>query len=278
MGNTHSKALLIARLALVVGVLGLAGCPRPEARNANAPSQPAAPDAAPDERGDQAAVDERDAPGYEFKQPSRDGTGKFYLGREIAHVMGHQAIDWLERRSREREERTDLVVDAMGLRETDVVADIGAGSGYFTFRIAPRVPKGRVIAVDIQQEMLDFIEEKNRQEHAGNIQPLLGAIDDTRLPAASVDVVLMVDAYHEFSHPWEMMRSIVRGLKPGGRVILLEYRGEDDAEPIKPLHKMTVEQVRREMEAVGLEWVETKDFLPWQHFLVFRKPSELGAQ
>lgn len=256
----------------------LGGCPRPEARKANAPTQPAAAEAPPAQRGDQATIKERDAPGYEFITPTRDGTGKVYLGREIAHVMGHQAIDWLERRGREREERTDLVVHAMDLRETDVVADIGAGSGYFTFRLAPRVPRGRVIAVDIQQEMLDFIVEKNQQEHAGNIQTLLGTIEDTRLAAGSVDVVLMVDAYHEFSHPWEMMRSIVRGLKPGGRVILLEYRGEDDTVPIKPLHKMTVAQVRKEMEAAGLEWVETKDFLPWQHFLVFRKPSELGAR
>lgn len=277
MGITRWKASVIAGLAVMGGVLTLGGCPRPEAREANAPTQPAAVDAPPSGRGDQSAVEERDAPGYEFITPTRDGTGKVYLGREIAHVMGHQAIDWLERRNREQEERTDLVVDAMDLRETDVVADIGAGSGYFTFRLAPRVPRGRVIAVDIQQEMLDFIVEKNKEEHAGNIQPLLGTIEDTRLVGGSVDVVLMVDAYHEFSHPWEMMRSIVRGLKPGGRVILLEYRGEDDAVPIKPLHKMTVQQVRKEMEAAGLVWVETKDFLPWQHFLVFRKPAEQEA-
>lgn len=276
MGSMRWISSGLAGLAVAGGVLALGGCPQAGTRETSPPASTS--DSPPQADGGAESAGAAVGPGYEFRPPSRDGIGKFYLGREIAHVMGHQAIDWLERRSREREERTDLVVDAMDLRETDVVADIGAGSGYFTFRIAPRVPRGRVIAVDIQQEMLDFISARNEREKAGNIQPLLGSIEDTRLPEASVDVVLMVDAYHEFSHPWEMMRSIVRGLKPGGRVILIEYRGEDDAVPIKPLHKMTVEQVRREMEAAGLQWVETKDFLPWQHFLVFRKPAELGAR
>ena len=210
---------------------------------------------------------------YTTKEPSRDGTGKVYMGRETAQVVGHGAARWLERPDREREELPAEVIKNMELKPTDVVADIGAGSGYFTFRIAPAVPEGKVLAVDIQQEMLDFIEGRKKETGQTNVQPLLGQIDDTRLPAGQVDAVLMVDAYHEFSHPWEMMTSIVRGLKPGGRVILLEYRGEDPTVAIKPLHKMTQRQAIREMAAVGLEHVETRDFLPSQHFMIFRKPA-----
>lgn len=210
---------------------------------------------------------------YTQKTPSRDGTGKVYMGRETSLVVGHGAVRWLERPEREREELPSRVIENMELAEDAVVADIGAGSGYFTFRMAPEVPKGKVLAVDIQQEMLDFIEGRKKQTGDSNVETLLGAVDDTRLPESSVDAVLMVDAYHEFSHPWEMMVSIVKGLKPGGRVILIEYRGEDPTVPIKPLHKMTQRQAVREMEAVGLEHVETRDFLPRQHFMIFRKPA-----
>ncbi len=210
---------------------------------------------------------------YTAKTPSRDGIGKVYLGREISQVVGVHAIRWLERPDREEEERPRAVMNELELRGDEVVADIGAGSGFFTFLLAPRLPQGRVIAVDIQQEMLDFIMGKRKLRRAANVETLLGTIRDTRLPAANVDLVLMVDSYHEFSHPREMMNSIVKGLRPGGRVVLLEYRGEDPAVPIKPLHKMTVQQVKREMTAVGLEFVEVKDFLPTQHFLVFRKPA-----
>ena len=211
---------------------------------------------------------------YTQKVPSRDGIGKVYLGREISQVVGHGAVRWLERPEREREELPAQVIENMELKPTDVVADIGAGSGYFTFRMAPEVPKGKVLAVDIQQEMLDFIEARKKETGHDHVETLLGAVEDTRLPEGQVDAVLMVDAYHEFSHPWEMMVSIVKGLKPGGRVIQLEYRGEDPTVPIKPLHKMTQRQVIREMEAVGLEHVETRDFLPRQHFMIFRKPAE----
>lgn len=210
---------------------------------------------------------------YTTKEPSRDGTGKVYMGRETAQVVGHGAVRWLERPEREREELPVEVIKNMELKPTDVVADIGAGSGYFTFRIAPAVPQGRAIAVDIQQEMLDFIEERKKETGLTNVETLLGQIDDTKLPEGQVDAVLMVDAYHEFSHPWEMMTSIVKGLKPGGRVIQLEYRGEDPTVAIKPLHKMTQRQTIAEMRAVGLEFVETRDFLPSQHFMIFRKPA-----
>ncbi len=210
---------------------------------------------------------------YVAGEASQDGTGKFYMGREIARVMGHRGADWLERPDREREEATSLVVREMELLPTDEVADIGAGTGYFTFRLSPAVPEGAVYAVDIQQEMLDIIEARAARDSVRNVVPVLGEIDDPRLPANGIDVVLMVDAYHEFSHPREMMRGVVRALRPGGRVILIEYRLEDPDVPIKRLHKMSQEQVRREMESVRLEWVETRDMLPRQHFMVFRKPA-----
>ncbi|MEM6279136.1 MAG: class I SAM-dependent methyltransferase [Verrucomicrobiota bacterium] len=210
---------------------------------------------------------------YSSKAPSRDGIGKVYMGREISQVVSQHAIGWLERRDREGEERPSLVMDQLGLEQDDVVADIGAGSGYFSFLIAPLVPEGKVVAVDIQEEMLEFIEAKKKLKKVRNIETHLGTIEDTRLPEKSVDVAIMVDAYHEFSHPREMAQSIVEGLKPGGRIVFLEYRGEDPTVPIKPLHKMTVKQVTREMEAVGMEFVEVRDFLPIQHFLVYRKPE-----
>lgn len=203
-----------------------------------------------------------------------NGIGKFYMGREIAHVMGHQGADWLERSDREQTELPSEVVKQMNLKPTDVVADIGAGTGYFTFRIAPLVKQGKVLAVDIQPEMLSMIEERKKRFKADNVTGILSTETDTKLPAASVDVVLFVDAYHEFSYPREMMESIVKGLKPGGRLIQIEYRGEDPDVPIKRVHKMTVAQAKKEMAAVGLVWKETKDFLPQQHFLVFEKPKQ----
>lgn len=209
-------------------------------------------------------------PPYETRAPHRDGIGKVYLGREIAKVMGHEAIGWLERPEREREEAPARVIEALDLRPGDVVADIGAGSGYFAFRIAPRVaPRGRVLAVDIQPEMLEHLRAKAERLGVPNVAPVRGSETDPNLPAGGVDLVLMVDVYHEFSYPWEMMAAIRRSLKPGGRVALVEYRGEDPAVPIKPLHKMTEAQVRREMEAAGLRWARTVGTLPRQHILVF---------
>ncbi|NNE93062.1 MAG: class I SAM-dependent methyltransferase [Verrucomicrobiales bacterium] len=210
---------------------------------------------------------------YTTKTPSRDGIGKVYMGREISHVVSVHAIRWLERKSREDEEKPSLVMKNLELKETDVIADIGAGSGYFTFMMSPLVPKGKVLAVDIEQGMLDFIQGKAKRDGVKNVESVLGTIEDTKLPEGKVDAVLMVDAYHEFSHPREMMESIVKGLRPGGRVILLEYRGEDPSVPIKPLHKMTQKQAIAEMEAVGLKHKETRDFLPRQHFMVFEKPK-----
>lgn len=202
---------------------------------------------------------------------STGGTGRFYMGRETSGVMGHQAADWLERPQRTHEEMPDEVVANMNLRPTDVVADIGAGSGYFTFRMAAQVPEGKVLAVDIQPEMLAMIEERKSAEDVVNVEGILGEIDNTNLPPNSVDVALLVDAYHEFSHPREMLESIFNALKPGGRLILVEYRAEDDSVPIRPLHKMTQDQVKLEMSVFDLQFEETLDFLPWQHMMIFSK-------
>ena len=211
-------------------------------------------------------------PGYIEDQSRRTtGIGKFYMGREISFVMGHQAAGWLNRPGRIQEEMPDEVVANMKLEPTDVVADIGAGSGYFSFRIAKLVPEGKVLAVDIQQEMLDIVEATKAKEGVTNIQGVKGEIDDPNLPMNSIDAAIMVDAYHEFSHPFEMINGIYNALRPGGRIFLLEYRGEDASVPIRPLHKMTQEQVIKEMSVFGLEWTETLDFLPWQHMMVFTK-------
>ncbi len=211
-------------------------------------------------------------PGY-IEDPARrtTGIGKFYMGREISFVMGHQAAQWLNRPGRVQEEMPDAVVENMNLAEDHVVADIGAGSGYFSFRIAKKVPNGKVLAVDIQPEMLALIEEAKQRDGVDNIEGVLGQIDDPNLPANSIDAAIMVDAYHEFSHPFEMINGIYSALRPGGRIFLLEYRGEDASVPIRPLHKMTEEQVVKEMGVFGLEWTDTLDFLPWQHMMIFTK-------
>lgn len=201
-----------------------------------------------------------------------DGIGKFFHGREIAKVMGHPAIGWLERDEREKEEAPSRAIAAIDLKPTDVIADIGAGSGYYSFRISPKVPEGKVVAVDIQPEMLDFLRKKSAELKVTNVEPHLGDIDDLKLPAASIDAALMVDAYHEFSHPREMLASLRHALKPGGRIFLLEFRAEDPNVPIKELHKMTEAQARLELESAGFEFVSNLRPLPWQHFMIFKRP------
>ena len=210
---------------------------------------------------------------YETRaEHDRDGIGKFFMGREIAHVMGHQAADWLERPERQEEERTDLVLPALKLKRGDVVADIGSGTGYFSWRIAREVgTNGLVYGVEIQQEMLDLMAKRMKEERVNNVKGVLGTVTDPKLPPGSVDLVIMVDVYHEFDFPFEMMEKICQALKPGGRVAFVEYRGEDPEVPIKALHKMTVAQVRKEMSGHPLEWVTTVETLPRQHIIVFRR-------
>ncbi|MDF5730826.1 MAG: class I SAM-dependent methyltransferase [Rhizonema sp. PD38] len=211
---------------------------------------------------------------YEQRQiHSPDGIGKFYMGREIAQVMGHIAAGWLERPTRETEEQPRKLVKAMRLKPNDVVADVGAGTGFFSFRIAPQLTAGKVLAVDIQPEMLDIIKSFEKEKKITNVETVLGTVSNPNLPPESIDLALMVDAYHEFSYPREMMQEIVRALKPGGRVVQVEYRAENPFVMIKPLHKMTQKQAIKEMQAVGLVWRETNNVLPQQHILVFEKPQ-----
>ena len=213
---------------------------------------------------------------YEIREEhDRDGIGKFYMGREIAQVMGHQAADWLERPERESEEQPSLALPSLKLKPGDAVADIGAGSGYYTRRLAKLVgEKGVVYAVDIQQEMLDLLTKKMAEANIHNVKAVLGDVKDPKLPRASVDLALLVDVYHEFDYPNEMIQGICASLKPGGRIAFIEFRGEDPKVPIKLLHKMTEAQVRKEMGVHPLEWVETSEELPWQHIIIFRKANK----
>lgn len=217
-----------------------------------------------------------EAPRYEFRTDhDPDGLGKFYLGREIARTMSHLGADWLERPERQVEERPDLLIDALKLTPGSVVADIGAGSGYLTRRLAKAVgSRGKVYATDIQPEMLDRLRTNLRAEGLTNVTTVLGGETDPGLPAATLDLAIMVDVYHEFSHPYEMLAGLCRALKPDGRLVFVEYRAEDPTVPIKPLHKMTETQVRREAAVHPLQWIETLDVLPRQHLIIFRK---LGA-
>ena len=209
---------------------------------------------------------------YEQRTPSRDGIGKIYMGREISHVMGHLAAGWLERPEREREEMPNRLIKMLKLKEGDVVADIGVGTGYIARRISPKVGKtGIVYGVEIQQEMLEILAEKTAEEGITNIKGVLGTITDPKLPPESVDLAIMVDVYHEFSHPYEMLQNICHGLKTGGRVAFVEYRLEDRSVPIKRLHKMSELQVIKEATPHPLSWVETLDDLPWQHVIIFEK-------
>jgi len=213
----------------------------------------------------------QDADHYTYKKGSYDGTGKWYMGREIAYVMGYQGISWLERPEREKEERTSLLMKNMALQPTDVVADIGAGSGYHVFKMAPMVSKGLVYAVDIQFEMLTAIKRKQQSNKLSNIKTIKGTETSVNLPPNAIDKVLMVDVYHEFSFPYEVMRSIYEALKPKGKIFLIEYRMEDATVPIKRLHKMTENQAIKEMRAVGFTLEKNIDNLPWQHCMVFKK-------
>ncbi len=208
---------------------------------------------------------------YTFSTPSRDGIGKYYLGRERSHVMGHLGSDWLERKEREQEEQVSQALKNMKLKADEVIADIGAGSGYYSFRMAERVSKGKVLAVDLQPEMLDIMRQKIKRNKIKNVELIQGQEANPNLAQHSVDMVLMVDVYHELSYPKEMMEQIVAALKPGGRFILLEYRMEDPKVPNKRLHKMSLEQAVKEMKAVGLQLKKNIGNLPWQHFMIFVK-------
>jgi ubiquinone/menaquinone biosynthesis C-methylase UbiE len=196
------------------------------------------------------------------------------MGREIAQVMGHQGAGWLERSTREWEEQPQKVINDLNLKPTDVVADIGAGTGYFSFRIAPLLTgNGKVYAVDIQPEMIEILNFLKVEKNILNVEPVLSNDMSPQLPTGSIDLALMVDAYHEFNYPHEMMQGIVNAMKPDARVVLVEYKGENPFIAIKPLHKMTERQVIKEMKSVGLDWKETKRDISQQHLLIFTKSN-----
>ncbi len=208
---------------------------------------------------------------YVYRSGDPQGIDKWYMGRQIAYVMGYQGMSWLERPEREEEERVSLLIKNMDLKPSQVIADIGAGSGFHVFKMAPKVNPGKVYAVDIQPEMLAAIQQKMEAEGVVNVEPIKGSEQSVNLTENSVDKVLLVDVYHEFIYPHEIMLSIRKALKPGGKVYLIEYRAEDRSVPIKPIHKMTEKQSVKEMEAAGFKLEENISNLPWQHCMVFVK-------
>lgn len=211
-------------------------------------------------------------PGYVSVSGSIDGIGKRYMGREISGVMGWQGASWLEREKREREERTDLLLDALALQPGMVVADIGAGTGYLSRRMAPLVmPGGKIIALDLQPEMVNILQTGIKRSGLTQIEVKLGSVDNIKLPKNSIDAAIMVDVYHELAYPYEIMSSIMQALKPRGRIVFVEYKAEDVRVPIKPLHKMSEAQIKREASIFALEWERSVSTLPWQHVVIFRK-------
>jgi len=212
---------------------------------------------------------------YRLQRATPDGTGKVYMGREIAHVMGWQAASWLERPEREEEERVSEMIAELRLQPGMVVADIGAGSGYTTRRVAPILgSEGRVVAVDVQPQMVELLRKIPRKPGDAPIDVVLSSATDAQLAPASIDLAFMVDVYHELEYPHEMLASLVRALKPNGQLVFVEYRAEDALVPIKTLHKMSEKQVRLEAEQQGLSWQRTSRRLPWQHMVFFRKAPQ----
>lgn len=208
---------------------------------------------------------------YSYRAASAGGTGKYYLGREIAHVMGPSNSAWLDRDSRPQEEQTQLAIDKIELPPTAVVADIGAGTGYYTFKLAPKVPTGKVYAVEIQDKMIAALNERKKKLNITNVEVIKGNTASPNLPANSIDLAIMVDVYHELEYPVETLQSIKKSLKKDGRILLIEYKGEDPDVAIRPLHKTTVAGLTKELGANGFKLAYRGEFLPIQHFLLFTK-------
>ena len=206
---------------------------------------------------------------YMFKKPSRDGIGKFYKGREISKVMGHFGAAWLERESRSVEENPKLAVKLLNLKKNMIVADFGAGTGYFTSHLAEQC--SLVFAVDIQPEMIELNKKNMKSKNLKNVQYILNTPKKTKLPSNSVDLILLVDVYHELEFPFEVLNDMKKALKPNGLIVLLEFRTEDPRVPIKPLHKMSVSQISKEMNFIGLELFRNIQKLPRQHMLLFKQ-------
>lgn len=211
---------------------------------------------------------------YTYKKPSANGTGKVYMGREIAHVMSFEGVAWLERNSRTQEENTALALASLPLKSNSVVADVGAGSGFYTFRVAQRIPNGKVYAVEIQDDAIAYLKKKGIEDNFTNVEVIKGSEKAPNLPDNSIDLAFMVDVYHELQHPAAYLGALKKALKPNGQLLLLEYKEEDPAVAIKPEHKMSVKQAKKELAANGFKLVKNGTFLPLQHFLLFEKTGD----
>jgi ubiquinone/menaquinone biosynthesis C-methylase UbiE len=210
---------------------------------------------------------------YIVKPGDPNGIHKWYMGRQIAQVMSHYGIGWLEREEREQEENTTQLVKNLDIKPGQVIADIGAGSGYHSTLLSKMVGNGKVFAVDVEPEMIAYLNDRIKREGKKNILPVLGTEKNVALPANSMDQMLLVDVYHEFSFPYEMALSMLEALKPGGKLVLVEFRAEDPNVPIKTIHKMSERQAVKEFKAAGFTFEKNISNLPWQHCLIFRKPE-----
>ena len=210
---------------------------------------------------------------YAVKPGDPNGISKWYMGRQIAHVMSHYGIEWLERKEREMEENTTQLLKNLAVQPGTAIADIGAGSGYHSTLLSKMVGNGKVYAVDVEPEMIAYLKNRIKLEGYKNIIPVLSTEQKVSLPANSNDVMLLVDVYHEFSFPYEMTLSMLEALKPGGQLVLVEFRAEDPNVPIKTIHKMSERQAVKEFKASGFLFEKNIGNLPWQHCLIFRKPK-----
>jgi ubiquinone/menaquinone biosynthesis C-methylase UbiE len=239
-------------------------------------TQPATKEKTRDEPDQEKSKPKPNAKGNRTKKSTarRDPPG-FYMGRQIAEVMSWEGVDWLFRETRIDEEQPEAMLDALKIPKGATVADVGAGAGYHSVRMAKRVgPKGTVLASDLQPEMLKMLQRNAREARVTNIKPVRATQLDPKLPEAQVDLILMVDVYHECSSPDITLQGLWKALKPKGRLVLVEFRGEDETVPIKPEHKMTLEQVKKEVEPQGFNFKESLEFLPWQHVIIFEKPEK----
>ena len=210
---------------------------------------------------------------YTVKSGDPNGINKWYMGRQIAHVMSHYGIEWLERKEREMEENTSQLLKNLAVQPGAAIADIGAGSGYHSTLLSKMVGTGKVYAVDVEPEMIAYLKARIKLEGHKNIIPVLSTEQKVSLPANSIDIMLLVDVYHEFSFPYEMTLSMLEALKPGGKLVLVEFRAEDPNVPIKTIHKMGEQQAVKEFKASGFLFEKNIGNLPWQHCLIFRKPK-----
>jgi ubiquinone/menaquinone biosynthesis C-methylase UbiE len=208
---------------------------------------------------------------YKIKTGDPNGINKWYMGRQIAQVMSHYGIDWLERKEREMEENTSLLLKNLGVKPGMIIADIGAGSGYQSALLSKMVGSGKVFAVDVEPEMIAYLNERIKQEKLSHIVPVLSTEQNVSLPENSIDMMLLVDVYHEFSYPYEMTLSMLAALKPGGKLVLVEFRSEDPTVPIKTIHKMSEAQAIKEFKATGFAFDKNINNLPWQYCMVFTK-------